>query len=85
VSLLNLFQLPLGLLKCCLNDLLIVLTGLQGLRQFNHLFLKIDVRGLCEGKAALEFLGLLEKLLVCLLLFSKPLNCNFPELECLRT
>jgi hypothetical protein len=79
VSLLNLFQLLFRLLKCCLSNLLFVLTGLQGFRQFIHLFLKINVRGLSEGETALEFLGLLGKLLVCLLLFSKPLNCNFPE------
>jgi hypothetical protein len=60
------------------------LTGLQGLRQFSHLFLKIDVRGLSEGEAVLEFLGLLRKLLVCLLLFSKPLNSNFPEHRMLK-
>jgi hypothetical protein len=84
VSLLNLFQLLFRLLKCCLSNLLFVLTGLQGLRQLSHLFLKIDVRGLSEGETALEFLGFLGKLLVCLLLFSKSLHCNFPEHRMLK-
>jgi hypothetical protein len=86
VRLLNLFQLLFRLLKCCLHDLLFILAGLQGIRQFSHLLLKFNIRGLCEGEAALEFLGFLGKLLVRLLLFSKPLDSNFPEhrmLECI--
>jgi hypothetical protein len=74
------------LFKCCLRDLLFVLAGLQGIRQLSHLLLKFNIRGLCEGKAALELLGFLGKLLVCLLLFSEPLDGNFPEhrvLECI--
>jgi hypothetical protein len=34
---------------------------------------------LSKSKVALEFLGFLGKLLVCLLLINKPLNGNFPE------
>jgi hypothetical protein len=61
------------------------LTILQGIRELSDLLLKFYVRGLCKGKAVLEFLGFLGKLLVCLLLFSKPLDGNSPEhrmLEC---
>jgi hypothetical protein len=41
---------------------------------------------LCEGEATLQFLRLLGKLLVHLLLFGEPLYGNFPEhgmLECI--
>jgi hypothetical protein len=78
VSLLYLFQLLLGLLKRYLSNLLFVLADLQSLRQFSHLFLKIDVHGLSESEAALEFLGFLRKLLVRLLLVNKSINSNFP-------
>jgi hypothetical protein len=44
MSLLYLFQLFLGLLERCFSNFLFVLTNLQSLRQFGHLFLKIKVR-----------------------------------------
>jgi hypothetical protein len=79
MSLLHLFQFLLGLLERCLSNLLFVLIDLQSLRQFGYLFLKIKVRGLSKSEATLELLGLLRKLLVCLLLVNKPLDSNFPE------
>jgi hypothetical protein len=60
------------------------LTNPQSLRQFSYLLLKMKVRGLSKSKVALELLGLLRKLLVCLLLINKPLDSNFPSIEYFR-
>jgi hypothetical protein len=79
MCLLHLVQLLLGLLECCLNNLLFVLTDLQSLCQFGYLLLEIKVCGLRKSEAALELFGFMRKLLVRLLLVNKPLDSNFPE------
>jgi hypothetical protein len=81
MSLLHLFQFLLGLLKRCLSNFLFVLTDLQSLRQFGYLFLKIKVRRLSKSEAALELLGVLRKLLVCLLRSTSRSTATFPSIE----
>jgi hypothetical protein len=54
-------------------------TRFQSLRQLSHLSLEFQVRGLREGEVTLQFLRLLGKLFVNLLLFRDPLYGNLPK------
>jgi hypothetical protein len=79
VSFLQFLQILLGLLKCLISNLLLVLAMLQGLRQFGYLFFEVKIRRLSKSEVALKFLRFLRKSLVRLLLINEPFNGNFPK------